>query len=132
MFGIFGVDVSTKFIFTICLEMRVLIDIRGLILFIVHFFAPPKKEPNPPAGEAGKGVTARGNYFVSFTLATTCLFSPACRQAGFQYERTSVVSFIIADVQRFDLISDFSLEQPFKNPCLPAGRLNLKSTISNQ
>ena len=38
MFGIFGVDVSAKFIFTICLEISVLIDIRGLILFIVHFF----------------------------------------------------------------------------------------------
>ena len=68
MFGIFGVDVSAKFIFTICLEISVLIDIRGLILFIVHFFAPPKKEPK-------KGVTARGNYCAPFTPTTSCLFS---------------------------------------------------------
>ena len=71
--------------------------------------APPKKEPNPPAGRAGKGVTARGNRFAAFTLATTCLFSPACRQAGFQSERTSVAAFIIADVQRYGPMNDLGL-----------------------
>ena len=40
----------------------------------------------------------------------------------FQFERTSVASLIIASVQWFDLINDFSLGEPFKN---------LQSTIFN-
>ena len=59
-------------------------------MLFVHFFAPPKKEPNPPAGEAGKGAF----YEVFFRLfyqtpknrfqSAKFLPSPPAGEAGFQ------------------------------------------------
>ena len=61
----------------------------------IFFCSSKKNEPK-------KGVTAQGNCCAPLTLTTTCLFSPACGQAGFQSERNSVASLLYCYVQWFD------------------------------
>ncbi|MDN3642908.1 hypothetical protein QWY87_09370 [Lutimonas halocynthiae] len=109
-----------------CLETSVLYGDKNLMIFSVHFFAPPKKEPNLPAGRQEK-ESLHEAIAAHHSLPQLHACSP------FQSERTSVVPFIIAGVQRLDPINDFGLKEYFSNlqsqifnlKSLPAGRLNL-------